>query len=187
MNPVNFDARQAVETRERLHAIVAKATDGSKRPLWRLDGDRLYVVGEAVDADRLSARLGNANVHALDFDKHLDRSLTEGAVLQFSIEANLARTETIDGRKRIHSITDPQQKIDWLRRKISDMGATVTEAHITGHTVHQFEKKDGTPVTFGSTTYMGRLTVHDPLRLRAGVLAGIGRSKAYGMGLLILW
>lgn len=188
MNPVNPDVREATSNRERLHAIVAKATDGSRRPLWRLDDDRLYVMADQIDTDRLSARLGNAVIRTLDYGKHVDKTLTPGATLRFTIEATPSMTETTNGCKRVRTIRDPRQQLEWLQRKLSAAGATVTEACIIAHQAIQFAKSSGSEtVQFGATTYTGTLTISNPDTLRNTILNGIGRERAYGMGMLMVY
>ena len=187
MNPVNPDVREATTSRERLHAIVAKATDGSRRPLWRLDDDRLYVMADHIDTDRLGARLGNAVIRTLDYGKHLGKVLAPGATLRFTVEATPSMTETKNGRKRVRTIRDPQQQLEWLRRKLATAGATMSDASIVNHQVIQFTKPDGLEVQFGASTYTGTLTVNDPTRLHATILNGIGRERAYGMGMLMIY
>ena len=56
LNPVNPDVRKVLRSPEAIHAVVSAATSGSSRPLWRLDGDRLYIVSDQLDTDRLEAR-----------------------------------------------------------------------------------------------------------------------------------
>ena len=46
LNPVNPDVRKVLRSPEAIHAVVSAATSGSSRPLWRLDGDRLYIVSD---------------------------------------------------------------------------------------------------------------------------------------------
>jgi len=53
LNPVNPDVRKVLRSPEAIHAVVSAATSGSSRPLWRLDGDRLYIVSDQLDTDRL--------------------------------------------------------------------------------------------------------------------------------------
>lgn len=188
MNPVNPDVREATASRERLHAIVAKATDGSRRPLWRLDDDRLYVMADQIDTDRLGARLGNAVIRTLDYGKHVDKILTPGATIRFTIEAAPSRVETLEGRKTRRAIRDPRQQLEWLRRKISEVGATVTEAYVTGHNAIQFAKTTSREkVQFGATSFVGTLTVNNPATLHDTITNGLGREKAYGMGMVMLF
>ena len=52
LNPVNPDVRKVLRSPEAIHAVVSAATSGSSRPLWRLDGDRLYIVSDQLDTDR---------------------------------------------------------------------------------------------------------------------------------------
>ena len=73
LNPVNPDVRKVLRSPEAIHAVVSAATSGSSRPLWRLDGDRLYIVSDQLDTDRLEARLGKPVISTLDYRPFLDK------------------------------------------------------------------------------------------------------------------
>ena len=188
LNPVNPDVRHLLDNRERIHAAIAKATDGATRPLWRLDDDRIYVLTDRLDTDRLSARLGNAPIAIKDYAQHLARTLKTGTNLRFNIETTPCRTVKRDGQRgHVLTIRDPQQQLEWLNNKLEQGGATMTSGYITSHAPISFDKPDGHTITFGTVTYTGTLTVNDPTRLHATILNGIGREKAYGMGFLLTY
>ena len=65
LNPVNPDVRKVLRSPEAIHAVVSAATSGSSRPLWRLDGDRLYIVSDQLDTDRLEAHHQHARLPAV--------------------------------------------------------------------------------------------------------------------------
>ena len=54
-----------------------------------------------------------------------------------------------------------------------------------GRGIEKF-RHDGTYVTIQMATFQGVLEVRDPARLRACLVGGMGRSKAYGCGLMTL-
>ena len=54
-----------------------------------------------------------------------------------------------------------------------------------GRGIEKFQH-DGTYVTIQMATFQGVLEVRDPARLRACLVGGMGRSKAYGCGLMTL-
>ena len=86
LNPVNPDVRKVLRSPEAIHAVVSAATSGSSRPLWRLDGDRLYIVSDQLDTDRLEARLGKPIINTLDYRPFLDK-LQNGETRRFTLTA----------------------------------------------------------------------------------------------------
>jgi CRISPR system Cascade subunit CasE len=54
------------------------------------------------------------------------------------------------------------------------------------YTQHKFAGKHGRPVQFSSVDLQGILTVEDPDKFLASVCTGIGKSKAFGCGLLLI-
>lgn len=67
------------------------------------------------------------------------------------------------------------------------MGEPVDDVRVAGRERVSFRRSRGeAPVTLEVVTYEGRLEVHDPAALREALLAGMGRAKAYGCGLMTL-
>jgi CRISPR system Cascade subunit CasE len=99
-------------------------------------------------------------------------------------------------------------QLDWLLRKQQHCGfaipdltlgqqpdadgygpITAPDVRITARDRLRFTKKPGArtpPIVLATATFEGRLTVTDPIALRAALLAGIGPAKSYGCGLLTL-
>lgn len=67
------------------------------------------------------------------------------------------------------------------------MGEPVPDVRVTGRERVSFRRGRGEAlVTLQVVTYEGRLEVHDPVALGNALLAGMGRAKAYGCGLMTL-
>lgn len=67
------------------------------------------------------------------------------------------------------------------------MGEPVPDVRVTGRERVSFPRGRGEArVTLEIATYEGRLEVHDPVVLADALLAGMGRAKAYGCGLMTL-
>lgn len=169
-----------LDNMEALHAAIAAATSGSSRPLWHLDGDRIYVLADQLDEDRLSARLCGAPIRTADYQRLLDR-IQSGSRFVFDLHANPSKTV---GHHRT-PLLNPRQRLDWILRKISDGGGTVTEAYITGSRTITI-RKPSTSTILHMVDYTGQVSVTDPTRFRSMLLNGVGPGKAYGMGWLML-
>lgn len=73
----------------------------------------------------------------------------------------------------------------------ADAGTTDTtlappDVRIVARRRVSFARNDGGHVTFEQVTYEGHLRVVDPERLAGVLIAGVGKAKAYGCGLLTL-
>lgn len=74
----------------------------------------------------------------------------------------------------------------WLQEQGAAHGFSVAEdtAYSTQMRWYTFTKKAGSRVRLLGVTYEGLLTVTDVQAFREALTNGIGRGKAYGMGLL---
>lgn len=180
IDPYNPRIQRMQRNIETLHAIIAAATEGSKRPLWRMDGDRIYIVADQVDEDRLSARLAGAAVRSLDYERFLSK-LDNGMTIRFHWAGN---TATGIGRKPIH---DPTARISWATGKLGNAGLDVASCVEQGNRTLDFRKAPKTQrVRLQRTDFAGTATVADIQTLREAMTGGIGRGRAYGLGLLLI-
>lgn len=181
LNPGDRSVQHVLASQEALHAVVAAATDGSSRPLWRLEQDRLYIVSNTIHKDRLNARLGRPVIESRnDYDKFLN-GIQQGQTRGFTITVNPSR---ISHGKR-YPLKDADSQMAWLGDKLDTAGASTESVVISNDEVKIFQRK-GKDVTVHATTFTGTLRVQDPDRLREAILSGIGKAKAYGCGLLLL-
>ena len=71
---------------------------------------------------------------------------------------------------------------NWLLRKADKKGFQVNDFNVTQSIWKKFENQ----VSFLSVTYEGILTIENVALFREALKNGIGRGKAYGMGLLTI-
>lgn len=109
---------QSAALPEAIHAVVSAATSGSSRPLWRLDGDRLYIVSDQLDTDRLEARLGKPVISTLDYRPFLDK-LQNGETRRFALTATPVASK--DGKRT--PLRTPAGMHQWAERKLTRAGA----------------------------------------------------------------
>lgn len=189
-------ARRSIASPERVYAIIRLAVDDDTRTLWRIDrtgnGMRLYIVGPEPNEGTLR-QLGSTLTR--DYTPLLN-AIAVGTEWRFRLAAapEKAINSGIPGKrgKRV-SLLDDASRMEWLQRKLAANGAHLPinrigqpEAMIRSDGYAAFAHGDGNRVTFATTVYEGILAVDDPERLRAALVKGIGRGKAYGMGLLTL-
>lgn len=182
-DPTSPSLRHLLASRERMHAAIAAATDGSARPLWRLDADRLYILSDALDRDRLTVRMGgNVVIRTADYGKLLSH-IEEGLKLRFAIDANPV---AVRNNKR-RPLTDIDEQREWLTKRLAAAGANVEHLSVGQTSVHIFSKPNRTTrVTLQETSISGCLTVKDKQTFADALVRGIGKGKAYGLGLLMV-
>lgn len=182
LDPYNPTVRRLLSDRQALHAVIAAATDGSERPLWRLDGDRIWITGDRIDPDRLSVRLGGAIVRVTDYQPFLGR-LEAGQRRGFSIEANIVRTNPMSGRRE--PIRDPQKQTEWLARQFDRNSLNLVDSSVRTNRALRFQRGRQT-VTIQATLVEGTLDITDPRDAVHALLTGMGKARGYGMGMLLL-
>lgn len=192
------ETMKALAAPSHFHGAVERAFTGDrKRNLWRLDplGGRQYLLllsEDKPDLTEASAQFGISGVdpawETRDYTPFLQR-ITEESRWQFRLTANPTVSRAREGMrgKRYAHITPFYQK-HWLLEQSGRRGFSVEEDAY--EVVHcrwlRFRKGGGSMVSLLSVTFEGELTVTDPALLRKTLTEGVGRGKAYGMGLLTL-
>ena len=177
-----------------IHGAVESAFTGErKRKLWRIDtlrGQRcLLILSE--DADDWSAvctqfGMDGMPVETKSYDTLLNR-ISDGSKWQFRLRANptvSVKQAGERGKVLAHITTEYQMK--WLAERAEKHGFSLNpeEYLVTENKWYAFRKGGRENVRMLAVTYAGRLTVTDTALFRQTLTQGIGREKAYGMGLL---
>lgn len=189
-----------------------RPTDGGPRTLWRVDetaqGDvLLYLTGpDRPDLTHLVEQAGwptTQKWRTFEYAPFLDR-ITTGDAWNFRLTANPVhsiRRKDGEETKRTAHLTAPYQK-QWLLKHQERAGFTIEEKpqerrrlptgdeyQLVVHSQRNLNfGKPGLkkPVTITAVTFDGRLRVTDADALRHTLTAGLGKSKAYGCGLMTL-
>lgn len=76
----------------------------------------------------------------------------------------------------------------WLIDRSESLGFEIEEGQfrVDGYFQHRFYRRRGQPVRFSSIDFNGMLTVADPNCLRRTLFEGVGRSRAFGCGLMLV-
>lgn len=183
---------------------------GAGRVLWRIDESSsaasLYLLTPShPDCSQIldEAAHHGAQARTLDYEPFLSK-LAEDQVWAFRLAANPSRAISqgigVRGRRQGH-VTIEQQR-EWLLSRVSQYGFQVLPADGTPESVGSSltvvrrtrpvfgrsnpEQKRRDRVTINRTVFEGLLEVTDAALLRSALISGIGRSKAYGCGLLTL-
>lgn len=196
---LDTDKRQALKAlanRNVCHGIVESSQTGEReRLLWRIDRLRsgyylLILSRHGLDHSKLAQELAASpeNVESNNYQSLLNRAVS-GSTWNFRLAANPTfsiRTEDGDRGKVISPYQEDRQ-MEWLRKQAEKFGFRLDAVAITG-TCRLLIKKatQSKRVSLQEVIYEGVLTVTDTDLFRTALTDGIGRGKAYGMGLLTL-
>jgi CRISPR system Cascade subunit CasE len=172
------------------------------RHLWRIDTLRnrkyLLVLSENQPDQHLLAMYGVENsVQVKAYDRFLS-TLTDGEILRFRLTANptyvVPQSGSARGKVFPHVTVWHQRK--WLIEKSTKLGFKFLEAvktdentdgltfDIIGRSRELLHRREGQSVRLSQVTFEGILQITDLDLFRRILTQGIGREKAFGMGLM---
>lgn len=181
-----------------LHGAIEDAFPGARaRRLWRIDvlGGATYLLLLSEDAPDLTSvqrqfGFDDQPWMTKDYQPLLDRIQT-GTRWQFRLACNPTRSAPAqaDGRRgRVEAIAIIPLQRKWLEEQGRKHGFCVEEGafDVRSSEWRKFKKgrENGREVTLLQTTFEGMLTVTDREAFLKALCGGIGRGKAYGMGLM---
>ena len=190
------ETQMALASPNRLHGAIESGFPGERqRRLWRLDElqGRLFLLlvsDEAPDLSAVRAQFSppGATWETRDYGAFLER-IGNGSKWRFRLGANptisAPRAEAQRGKILAH-VTAAQQK-QWLLDRAEKHGFRLTEEsfEVVKRGFLSFAKgKERRKVTLGICTFEGSLEVTDADRFREALTRGVGRGKAYGLGLM---
>lgn len=174
----------------------------------RIENGRIkyYVLSNRMPVDK-------AGIWLLDSPKLYAPRVIEGQRLYFSLRVNpVVTVSSPDGRKQRHDVVMHEKKsigfdklppserpslqhlvqsscIQWLQTRAEPNGFKITVEQVTVDAYQQhasFTKQQKEPVRYSTVDFQGILTVTDADRFRQVLFKGIGKSKAFGCGLLMV-
>ncbi len=186
----------ALSSPNKLHgAIESGFSSERKRRLWRIDNlnGRCFLLIVSEDEPQLTkaaeqfAPVGST-WETRNYDMFLQK-ITKDSQWHFRLAANptvsILRERGQRGKVFAH-VTVAQQK-QWLLSRASKHGFNLTEDDfdVVKRGMANFNHgTDHRQVTLGICVFEGKLTVTDEDLFRNALSRGIGRGKAYGLGLL---
>ena len=191
----------ALSSPNRFHGAIESAFEwDKKRKLWRIDtlNGKTYLLILSETRPELSHALtqfGNENsetpYEVAVYDKLLDR-IEVGSVWQFRLVANPTKSINDTFKKErgsVHAHITTQYQEQWLMDKASKCGFSLKQEEFRKESEKWYSFKKGTDnnrVTILSVTFEGLLTVTNVELFKKAMTEGIGKGKAYGMGLLTI-
>ena len=196
LDPARRSTMTALAAPQKFHGAVESAFSGERRRrLWRLDrlGEKLYLLVLSEDVPDLSGAAEQFGTGAApetrNYDPLLER-ITPGSRWQFRLAANPTKSckdqADLQARGTVMAHCTTQYQKQWLLDRAAKHGFALTEDSFTVTRVqwYHFAKHGTRPVSLLAVTYEGVLQVTDPGAFRALLCQGMGRGKAYGLGLL---
>ena len=190
---------KALASANLIHGAIEKSFEGPRRRnLWRVDtvGGHTYLLILSDGQPELSNVCTQFSPQGVEkaweskpYEPLLGR-IHEGDVWHFRLTANPTHSSKKDGgeRGKVYGHITPEYQKQWLMDRSEKNGF-----HLEGEDFRVVERRwlrfhkgpeGGRPVTLLSVTYEGILKVTDSEAFKHVLCKGIGRGKAYGLGLL---
>lgn len=161
------------------------------RHLWRIDKLQekdylLLLSAEKPDMDVLNRYGVIGTAQSKEYTPFL-RRLASKQKARFRLTANPSYRKCVPGQKKgkIYPHITLQQQKEWMQKHAAMSGFSVTEKSFDvverGYSILY---KGNRRVRLSRVTYEGILEITDLEKFRKALSLGIGREKAYGMGLL---
>ncbi len=180
------------------HGAIESAFSGERQhPLWRIDtlgGKTCLLILSEAQPELSSAQqqfgLPEEPPMTKDYSALLNRT-ANGSIWQFRLTANPTYSKpNPNGRGTVCAHITPQNQLKWLLCQAEKHGFSLIgdSAQFSQSKWYQFYKgTDGNrKITLLSVTFDGILQITDEMKFREMLVKGIGREKAYGMGLMTL-
>ena len=188
------DAMRALVAPNLLHGAIEQACAGDHgRKLWRIDtlkGEKyLLLLSEAPpELTQAQAQFGAEPWETLSYQPPLDR-VQDGTRCHFRLTANptVSRANKQGNRGSVLAHVTPEHQMRWLSERAEQHGFSLQPDtfFVVSSEWRRFQKHGvGCPVSLLAVTYEGVLEVTDAERFREALTCGIGRAKAYGMGMM---
>lgn len=187
-------ALKALSAPSLFHGALSESFEGERpHTLWRIDslGGELYIIvlsETKPDLVSFCEQFSDTNHYETkEYDGLMSR-ITAGSRWRFRLTANPTRSicSNKGERGKVVAHITPEYQRNWLIEKGRTNGFAVSSDSfdIVQCKWQRFYKKGEKYVTLLSVTYEGVIDVTNPELFRNALVNGIGRGKAYGMGLM---
>lgn len=190
-NPSHPKAINDVQSPYRLHLVTSMPFTGRSRQncriLWRLDGNQVMMQSTQPPNTWEHVLQQSGYLSGPPETKAINLNLTEGGLYWFRVVCNPAYRGQDENNKSITiAITSPEERRQWLVKRLSESGMDVQMVNESDKKVLKFMKNDGHRVVILTARYDGLLRISNPVLAEQQIAAGMGRGKAFGMGLVSL-
>lgn len=181
------------------HGVIERSQEGEReRLLWRIDSLRghqylLILSQKPLNLQKLSDEFCQKpeDAESRDYNVLLSR-VKDGTMWRFKLTANPTYSlapEEQGGRGKVVTPLKNEEKMQWLEKKADKHGFSLQQDSFGITASRWLSIRKGTQkarVTLQEVTYEGILTVTNADEFRKMLVNGLGRAKAYGMGMMTL-
>lgn len=200
LNPHSREVQRDLRDATQMHKTLMRMVPDDLGDTPRQDTGLLFRIDETEHAstllvqattslapDRLPAGYGHTEVKDL---APMFAALRKGLTVRYRITVNPAKRERLplehkNRRGKILPLAGAEAD-EWWTRRASEAGLQIHTLLPTPQRPVRPRGKDAAPMRHSLIRYDGTATVIDPDPLIPALLAGIGRGKSYGAGLLSL-
>lgn len=199
LDPTKRTTIMALSNPNRFHGAIEKSRmiEG-ERILWRIDelGGRKYLMilsPSPTNGNFLAEQFGYPGTppEQKSYSALLNR-IKEGSVWNFRLTANPTFSSWSDrkdsqDRGKVKGEISTSVQLKWLERKAVANGFSLKPNQfgvVSSRWVTFRKRTENRKVSLTQVTYEGMLTVTNPELFKRALVDGIGRGKAYGMGML---
>lgn len=205
LSRVQIDSRNRLKIKDLTHlgayhnwveqSFPEKYSDGDRpRHLWRIDklGDKKYLLvlsEEKPDLQKLEKYGVENTAETKNYDHYLD-SITSNSTWKFKLTANPTYRIVDEKGSRIVPHITIEQQVNWLIDRSEKHGFKIlTDSEQSTISVDIVARdwpilRKNRRVKLSRVTFEGILKVTDLDKFKTALTKGIGREKAYGMGLI---
>lgn len=191
LNPARKGTHQLVSNPRSLHAAIQKAfPDNGDRILWWLDTSardpQVFILSPTTPSvEHIIEQAGRANdstgLVTKDYSPVL-QSVSEGAVYRMQVDANI--TKSVQG-KRVPLFREEDIE-QWFNRQGENHGFKLVSTLSVIPKIPVIVRKDGYKVTLEHHLLDCKINVTDGEKFKQLIKSGLGRGKAYGLGMITL-
>ncbi len=204
LNTKRRETMNALSSPQMLHGAIESSFSGDRqRNLWRIDwlDNTCYLLVLSTEKAAFSKVVDQFGYPDLErrwetknYDLLLSR-LNQGQVWQFRLCANPVHSsfkekDQKSGRGKVFAHVTQEQQRQWLIKKSESCGFSLDEDEFDIVNTQWLKFNKGVTgnhkVTLRTATFEGLLTITNIERFKETIVSGIGRSKAYGCGLLTI-
>lgn len=155
---------------------------------------KYYILSKRIPKDK-------ENIWSMD-TKNYDPNLFKGQRLFFILRANpVVILKRMDGKRQRHDVVMHTKKLNskqgsfqeliqdscirWLEKRSSQYGFRLNAVCVHGYRQHVVFSK-GRKISYSTVDFKGDLMVNDPLSFKNILFSGIGKSRSFGCGLLMV-
>lgn len=191
LNPVRQKTREMVINPRITHAMIEKSfPDTGTRKLWRLETSHrdpeLYILSDAMPSpEHIVEQAGRQNdetgVVIKDYSRVL-YAIENDAVFRMVSIVNPTRQIL----KKIVPLKGQSQVTEWLFRKSEENGFSIVSDIDISKAKEIIINKDKNRITIASCQIDLTVKITDAEKFKNMMVNGLGRSKAYGFGLVTI-